>query len=228
MQDFDPKVAPLLRRATLGPTMEEVARASERGLQATLDDLLSQLDRPLSKEELATQAIGNVFLKDHPSLRAGWMLRMIGNSGLLREKLTGCWHNHFATAIAKVKDPRLMADQIDTLRELALGNFRDTILAMARDAAMQLWLDNNLNVAGHANENWGRELMELFTLGIGNYTEKDVQEVARAFTGWNLDKGNKRFYFYPDKHDTGPKTVLGKSGNLDGGDVLGLLADRAE
>jgi uncharacterized protein (DUF1800 family) len=228
MQDFDPKVAHLLRRATLGPTMEEVAHASEQGLQATLDQLLSQLDRPLSREELATQAIGNVFLKDHQSLRAGWVLRMISNSNLMREKLTLFWHDHFATAISKVKEPKLMANQIDSLRQLAFGNFHDTLLAMARDPAMQLWLDNNVNVAGHPNENWGRELMELFTLGIGHYTETDVREVARAFTGWNLEKGNRRFEFYPDKHDTGTKTILGKTGNLDGTDVLNILVDKPE
>ncbi len=224
MRDFDPKVAHLLRRATLGPTMEEVAQASELGLQATLDQLLSQLDRPLTKDEEAAQAIGNVFLKDHQSLRAGWMLRMLRSPNLMREKLTLFWHNHFATAIAKVKTPSLMADQIDTLRELSLGNFREMLLAMARDPAMQLWLDNNVNVAGHPNENFGRELMELFTLGIGHYTETDVQEVARAFTGWNLDKPGRRFVFFPDQHDAGPKTVLGKTGNLDGGDILDLLA----
>jgi hypothetical protein len=208
--------------------MEEVAHASEQGLQATLDQLLSQLDRPLSKEELATQAIGNVFLKDHQSLRAGWVLRMISNSNLMREKLTLFWHDHFATAISKVKEPKLMADQIDSLRDLAFGNFRDTLLAMARDPSMQIWLDNSLNVAGHPNENWGRELMELFTLGIGHYTETDVREVARAFTGWNLEKGNRRFQFYPDKHDSGSKNILGHTGNLDGGDVLTILVDKPE
>lgn len=230
MPEFDPKVAHLLRRATLGPTMEEVAQASQKGLQPTLDSLLSQLDRPLTKDELTAQAIGNVFLKDHQSLRAGWMLRMLSNSNLLREKITLFWHNHFATAISKVRITGMMAQHIETLRSLALGDFKEMLLAMARDPAMQIWLDNNVNVAGKPNENWGRELMELFTLGIGHYTEKDVQEVARAFTGWNLDreKGGRNFQFHPDKHDTGPKTVLGKTGNLDGTDVIDLLADRPE
>ncbi|HYE18973.1 MAG TPA: DUF1800 domain-containing protein [Tepidisphaeraceae bacterium] len=231
MPDFDPKVAHLLRRATLGPTMEEVADASQRGLQATLDSMLSQLDRPLTRAELTAQAIGPVFLKDHQSLRAGWMLRMVSNSNLLREKLTLFWHNHFATAIAKVRGPALMAQQIETLRELGLGDFKAMLLAIARDPAMQIWLDNNLNVAGKPNENFARELMELFTLGIGHYTEKDVQEVARAFTGWNMDQEGprgRRFTFFPDKHDTGIKTVLGKSGNLDGTDVIDLLADHPQ
>jgi len=231
MQDFDPRVAHLLRRATLGPTMEEVAAASEQGLQPTLDAMLSQLDRPLTHDELAAQAISSVFLKDHQSLRAGWMLRMLSNSNLLREKLTLFWHNHFATAIAKVRAPAMMAQQIDTLRELGLGDFKEMLLAMARDPAMQHWLDNNVNVVGKPNENWARELMELFALGIGNYTEKDVQEVARAFTGWNLDREGmqgRRFTFYPEKHDAESKTILGKTGNLDGGDVLDLLSNKPE
>src|SRR6185503_3458340 len=98
-----PKVAHLLRRATLGPTMEEVAAASRNGLSPTLDAMLSQLDRPMTSDELAAQAIGNIFLKDHQSLRAGWMLRMLNSPNLLREKVTLFWHNHFATAISKVK-----------------------------------------------------------------------------------------------------------------------------
>lgn len=221
MIDFDPKVAHLLRRATLGPTIDEIARASQRGLPATLDDMLSQLDRPMDDKEAATAAIGDIFLKDGKSLRAGWMLRMLSMPNLFREKLTLFWHNHFATAISKVNDPQLMANQIDTLRVLSLGKFRDLVLAMARDPAMLLWLDNNLNVKGKPNENWARELMELFTLGIGNYSEKDVQEVARAFTGWNMDR--KRFRFYADQHDEGEKTLLGISGNLNGDGVIDRL-----
>jgi hypothetical protein len=221
MTDFDPQVAHLLRRATLGPTVDEIIAASEKGLKPTLESMLEQLDRPLSHQEAAANAIGDVFLKDGGSLRAGWMLRMLNAPNLFREKLTLFWHDHFATAISKVKDPRLMANQIDTLRELALGKFRDLVLAMARDPAMLIWLDNNVNVKGKPNENWARELMELFTLGIGNYTEKDVQEVARAFTGWNMD--GKRFSFVADKHDDGSKTLLGISGPLNGEDVVNRL-----
>ncbi len=186
MLDFDPKVAHLLRRTTLGPTIEEIQAASEAGLQPTLDKMLSEIDRPLSKQEAAAQAIGGVFLRDAEGLRAGWMLRMLNSPNLFREKLTVFWHGHFATAISKVKDTTLMASQIDTLRELGLGSFRDMLLAMARDPAMLLWLDNALNVKGKPNENFARELMELFSLGIGNYSETDVKEVARAFTGWSL------------------------------------------
>ncbi|HEY8669099.1 MAG TPA: DUF1800 domain-containing protein [Tepidisphaeraceae bacterium] len=222
MLEFDPKVAHLLRRATLGPTIDEIQSASDAGLDTTLEKMLAQLGEPLSKQQIAAQAIGGVFLKDGKSLRAGWMLRLLNSPNLFREKLTLFWHNHFATAISKVENPPMMALQIDTLRELALGNFRQILLAVARDPAMLVWLDNGLNVKGHANENFGRELMELFTLGIGNYTEKDVQEVARAFTGWNLQAG--RYQFIADKHDEGEKTILGKTGKLNGDDVIEILA----
>ncbi len=221
MIDFDPKVAHLLRRATLGPTMEEIVRASDRGLKPTLDDMLSQLDRPMSNNEAAAAAIGDIFLKEANGLRAGWMLRMLNAPNLFREKLTLFWHNHFATAISKVNDTQLMANQIDTLRSLALGKFRDIVMAMARDPAMLVWLDNNLNVKGKPNENWARELMELFTLGFGNYSEKDVQEVARSFTGWTLEK--KQFRFHADEHDEGEKTLLGITGNFNGEEVVNRL-----
>ncbi len=223
MIEFDPQVAHLLRRATLGPTIDEIVTASDRGLRATLDDMLHQLDRPLSPKEAAASAIGDVFLKNEgKGLRAGWMLRMLNAPNLFREKLTLFWHDHFATAISKVKDARLMANQIDTLRGLALGKFRDIVMAMARDPAMLIWLDNNVSVKGAPNENWARELMELFTLGFGNYSEKDVQQVARAFTGWNLDR--KAYRFVADQHDDGDKSLLGLTGNLNGEDVINRLA----
>jgi hypothetical protein len=222
MIEFDPQVAHLLRRATLGPTIDEIATASERGLAPTLDEMVRQLDRPLSEKEAGAAAIGDIFLKNEGrGLRAGWMLRMLNAPNLFREKLTLFWHDHFATAISKVKDARMMANQIETLRGLALGKFRDIVLAMARDPAMLIWLDNNVSVKGAPNENWARELMELFTLGFGNYTEKDVQEVARAFTGWNLDR--KQFRFVADQHDDGDKALLGIKGNLNGEDVINRL-----
>lgn len=221
MFDFDPKVAHLLRRATLGPTIEEIQDASQAGFQVTLDRMLAQLDRPPTREEAAAQAIGDVFLNDAESLRAGWMLRMLQSPNLFREKLTLFWHDHFATAISKVDSTRMMADQIETFRQLGLGDFRTLTLAMARDPAMLIWLDNALNVKGHANENFGRELMELFTLGIGNYTEQDVMEVARAFTGWGLDRG--RFKFNADQHDTDEKTIFGKTANFNGDEVIDMI-----
>ena len=106
----------------------------------------------------------------------------------LQEKMVLFWHNHFATGIPKVKQPRLMAGQMQLFRSGGLGNFQDLLLEVAQDPAMLLWLDNATNNKTHPNENWARELMELFTIGIGNYSEQDVKEVARAFSGWGLNR----------------------------------------
>lgn len=229
MLQFDPKVAHLLRRATLGPTINEIVAASSAGVQPTLNKLVSEIDRPLTEQEAAAQAISSVFIEERDrdgSLRAGWVLRMLNSPNLFREKITVFWHGHFATAISKVNDSRAMYEQIEMLRGHALGDFKEMLLAVARDPAMLVWLDNNLNVKGQPNENFARELMELFTLGIGNYTEKDVQEVARAFTGWNMQQ--RRFHYYPDKHDDGDKAVLGKAGKFGGDDVIDILANHPQ
>jgi uncharacterized protein (DUF1800 family) len=139
----------------------------------------------------------------------------------LREKLTLFWHGHFATSYQKVEEIYLLYRQGETLRRHAWGNFRDLVLAVARDPAMLVYLDGEANTKEHPNENFARELMELFTLGIGHYTEKDVLAAARAFTGWHRD-GHK-FVFHADQHDGGPKEFLGAAGNLDGTDVLETL-----
>ena len=142
----------------------------------------------------------------------------------LREKLTLFWHNHFATSLAKVQDPALMFRQNCLLREHALGRFGPLLQAISRDAAMLVWLDSNSNVKGKPNENYARELMELFSLGVGHYTEKDIREAARAFTGWRTD--GEGFAFDARLHDGGPKTVLGQTGAWDGGDVVRIVLEQ--
>jgi uncharacterized protein (DUF1800 family) len=153
----------------------------------------------------------------------------------LRERVTLFWHNHFATSIAKVKLPALMRDQNLLLRRHALGKFGPLVQAVSKDPAMLVWLDSNANVRGKPNENYARELLELFCLGVGNYTEADVREAARAFTGWhtnvNPDGGYNpgtppAFVFQRSMHDDGDKTVLGKSGKLDGGDVVRIVLEQ--
>src|SRR5262249_24524227 len=141
------------------------------------------------------------------------------NSGHpLREKMTLFWHNHFVSSQDKVNSAVLMFNQNKLLRQHALGKLRPFVLDVSKDSAMLVYLDSNSNVKGAANENYARELMELFTLGVGNYTEKDIREAARAFTGWHTD--GEDFDFSRSQHDDGVKTVLGKTGNLDGGDVV--------
>ncbi len=133
------------------------------------------------------------------------------------------WHNHFATSIQKVGDPTAMRRQNETLRRLARKPFGDLLEAMARDPALLTWLDAPANRKGHPNENLARELMELFTLGIGHYTESDVQETARALTGWTV--GDGEFREAPSRHDDGTKTILGKSGRFGGADVVRILLE---
>jgi uncharacterized protein (DUF1800 family) len=153
-----------------------------------------------------------------------WAERMLDSPRPLEEKMALFWHGHFATAESKVRDYRKMLVQIDTFERHATGNFGDLALAVAQDPAMLYYLDAGVNVKGAANENFAREVMELFTMGVGNYTELDVREAARAFTGWNSE--NLDFVVHPALHDDGPKTFLGRTGNFDGVDVLDIILDQ--
>jgi uncharacterized protein (DUF1800 family) len=154
-------------------------------------------------------------------LQAAWFYRMLFGSDPLGEKLTLLWHDHFATAHSKVRDPALMRRQNDTLRRHARGRFADLLNAAVREPALLLYLDAPTNRPGRPNENLARELMELFTLGAGNYTEADVKEAARALTGWAVEEG--QFTEAADRHDSGAKTILGRTGTWTGSDLLGLL-----
>ena len=142
----------------------------------------------------------------------------------LRERMTLFWHDHFATSIAKVMQVPAMKQQNVLLRQHALGKFGPFLLEMSRDPAMLIWLDGNSNVRGRPNENYARELMELFSLGVGHYDEADVRDAARAFTGWHTD--GKSFRFDAFQHDDGPKTVLGQSGPWDGDDVVRIVLEQ--
>ncbi|MFN9488619.1 MAG: DUF1800 family protein [Betaproteobacteria bacterium] len=160
-------------------------------------------------------------------LREWWLRQMLVTPDPLRERMTLFWHNHFVSGLQKVLSPQLMYRQNVLLREQALGNFGTLLHAVARDPAMLRYLDSAFNRKGSPNENFARELMELFTLGEGHYTEQDVKEVARAFTGWSLSPEGE-FVFRPALHDDGPKTVLGRQGNFGGSEVLDLLLERPE
>lgn len=147
--------------------------------------------------------------------------RMVNTRRPLEEKLMLFWHGHFATEDAKVLDYRLMLGQFEMLRRNATGNFRDLLVGIGKDPAMLVYLDNRKNIKGHSNENFAREVMELFALGVGNYTERDIKEAARAFTGWtNL---GPKFVYRADLHDDGEKTVFGEKGNFNGEQVIGII-----
>jgi uncharacterized protein (DUF1800 family) len=150
-----------------------------------------------------------------------WLYRMIFTPYPLRERMTLFWHNHFATSNAKVQNPDLMQRQNSLLRAHALGDFRALVSAIGKDPAMLIWLDSTINKKAKPNENYAREVMELFTLGRGRYSERDVQEAARAFTGWFVIRD--QFQEVPRQHDDGEKTVLNHRGKWDGTDIPGIL-----
>ena len=156
-------------------------------------------------------------------LRGRWLTEMLTTPSPLTEKMVLFWHNHFVSSLQKVKSPALMYRQNMLLRKHAFGYFGDFLHDIARDPAMVVYLDSASNRKEQPNENFARELMELFTLGEGNYAEKDIKEVARAFTGWSIDPGAGDFMFRRAAHDDGVKTVLGRSGNFDGDAMLDIL-----
>src|SRR6188508_1728399 len=153
-----------------------------------------------------------------------WANRMLATTHPLEEKMALLWHGHFATHENKVRDYRKMQQQIELFERYATGNLRDLTIEVARNPAMLYFLDAQFNVKGAPNENFAREVMELFTMGVGNYGEKDVRECARAFTGWYFD--NLAFKIDPAKHDDGEKTFLGRTGNFDGEEVLKIIFEQ--
>ena len=156
-------------------------------------------------------------------LRAWWLTEMLVTPSPLTEKMVLFWHNHFVSSLQKVRSPVLMYRQNQLLRKYALGYFGDLLHAVAKDPAMVVYLDSASNRKGRPNENFAREVMELFTLGEGRYSEQDVKEAARAFTGWSIDQERGEFVFRQPAHDAGVKNILGSSGNFDGDAVLDLL-----
>ncbi len=156
-------------------------------------------------------------------LATWWGGRMLTTRRPLEEKLTLFWHGHFATGAGKVRDARMMHRQNEMLRANAAGNFRDLLVGILTDPAMLVYLDNGENRKDHPNENFGRELLELFTMGVGNYTERDIREASRAFTGWTND--GVEFRFDADNHDFGEKTFLGRTGAFDGEDIIDIILE---
>jgi len=215
----------LLRRAGFGTTLKEQVYYRELGFDGALKELL----HPESVKDEALDKLlydQNFDFTDLGDLRRWWIYRMMFTRRPLAEKLTLFWHGHFATSNAgKVNSPYLMYQQNLTFRNGGLGNFQDLLLSVSKDPAMILYLDNQQNKKGKPNENYAREVMELFTMGIGNYGEADVKEAARAFTGWMAPNG---FYFNRKQHDVGEKKFLGQSGDFGGEEIVQILAARPE
>ena len=180
----------------------------------------AQLQKMSQSERMAEQRrnVERAF-----ELREWWFREMLTTPSPLEEKMTLFWHNHFATSQQKVRFTPLMYEQNVLLRRNALGNFRTMLHEVARDPAMLIYLDGANSRKEQPNENFAREVMELFTLGEGHYTEKDIKEAARAFTGWSVDRETGKYMFRRGIHDYGKKTVLGKTDDLEGDQVLDLL-----
>ena len=222
----------------VGLSREDAARrllANTRTVAATSPPSWTFAPGPLRyprRGENASAAEKKLFaqeqIRDGLELRGWWLEEMVTTPSPLTERMTLFWHNHFTSSQQKVKLAELMYRQNVTLRANALGNFGPLLHAIARDPAMVIYLDNAQNRRGAPNENFAREVMELFTLGEGHYGEQDIKEAARAFTGWSLDRDTGQFVYRRFIHDYGYKTVLGKSGFLDGDEVLDILLARPE
>jgi hypothetical protein len=239
----------LLFRAGFGGTPEEVQRLHRLGLERMVSwlvdyerkpDLIGPLNiQPLPPldyrafrklDEMERRKIRGERRRMDAirvyNLLSWWGDRMLRTRRPLEEKMTLFWHGHFTSSQRDVRNGYRMYLQNQTLRENATGNFRDLLHAISKDPAMLEYLDNNRNRRGRPNENFAREVMELFTLGIGNYTEDDIKEAARAFTGWTFNGNTSAFVFQMRQHDYGEKTFLGRKGNFDGDDILEILLEQ--
>jgi uncharacterized protein (DUF1800 family) len=239
-------VSLLLRRTGFGTTGAELEAATKRGYETTVEallhpgtdpgatatpppDLSGEPARPPAADDKdARKAYAQQLRTRSAALTLWWLDRMVRAQQPLVERLTFSWHGHWATSIQKVRSPAMMLRQNQTLRSLGRGDFRELARAMVRDPALLVWLDGQKNKKGKPNENLARELMELFTLGVGHYSETDVREAARALTGWRVDRAHATAAPMPRQHDDGSKTVLGVTGDLDDRSVVDLLTARPE
>jgi uncharacterized protein (DUF1800 family) len=218
------RVAHLHRRAGFAATWKELQRDIKDGPAKSIDRLLQGQSREevprdfcFVADQLASSA------GDPPRLKAWWVYRMYWSPDPLSERLTLLWHNHFATSNAKLDDLRGVHRQNEIFRKHGRGPFGELLKAVVHDPTLLIWLDAATNRKGKPNENLGRELMELFTLGVGNYTETDVKEAARTLTGWKVAQGAFREWL--PEHDDGEKTVLGRTGRWKGDDLVRILLE---
>jgi uncharacterized protein (DUF1800 family) len=210
----------LLRRAGFGAGPAELDQYRQLGFADAVDRLVSYASVDNSALEASMPTI-DLTQKGVAGISEAWLQRMLHTARPLEEKMALFWHGHFATGDSKVRSAALMWQQNALFRSNAAGNFHDLLLGVAKDPAMLKWLDGNENHKAIPNENFGRELMELFTLGVGNFTEDDVHAAARAFTGWHAR--NDVFQFNARDHDTDAKTFLGQTGPWDGGDIINII-----
>ncbi|PKB65182.1 MAG: hypothetical protein BZY80_00785 [SAR202 cluster bacterium Io17-Chloro-G2] len=233
----------LLRRAGFGATPDELDTYIEQGYEATVEQLLRPKDGPALHDEdlIRRYQIDQNSLMLIESSQAYWLYRMINTRRPLEEKMALFWHGLFATAYGKLNHAKAVVNQTNTFRRRGLDNFHTLLMELSRDPAMIFWLDNKDNHNGAPNENYGRELLELFSMGIGNYTEDDVKACARAFSGWTIANAEYmsirasrdsiwphgrldwQFQYRPEDHDDGEKTFLGHTGRFNGEDIIDII-----
>ena len=232
-------MAHLMRRAGFGADYAEIERRAAIGYQATVEELLSPMDQP----DLDRHILDRYFVdwREMNALevnQAYLTYRMINTQRPLQEKMTLFWHGILCTGNSKCEHGRQVQAQLDLFRALGMGSLRDLLLELSRDPAMVFYLDNCMSHKDAINENFGRELLELFSMGVGmdgqaNYSEDDVKECARAFTGWTITNAIPRypygryesqFIFNSDDHDDGEKTFLGETGNFGGEEIINIIA----
>jgi uncharacterized protein (DUF1800 family) len=229
------QMAHLMRRAGFGATREELERYVAMGYEATVEELIDPpQDMPAGNMTLLLRYMPNCLLPGgvpQPG-QYNWMYNMITTKRPLEEKIALFWHQVFATGNSKVDNCDQMLEQLVMFRKFGMGNYREMLVELSKNPAMLYWLDNNENHRDAVNENWGRELLELFSMGVSNYTEVDVREASRAFTGWTIAAKLPRqpfgrfpwaFEYLAEDHDDGEKTFLGHTGNLGGEDIIDII-----
>ncbi|MCX8251535.1 MAG: DUF1800 domain-containing protein [Dehalococcoidia bacterium] len=219
----------LYRRAGFGATREQLESYAKLSYEDTVEALLN----PDPKRDIQDDVLERYIHGEGPPIFvAGWLYRMINSEAQLQEKMTLFWHHVFATGLVKNEHVLAAKNQIKMFRRNGMGDMTTILNDLSRDPAMLFWLDNNENRNGEPNENYGRELLELFSLGVGNYSELDIKDASRAFTGWTFEQPPPlyphgyypaKFLFREDDHDDGEKTFLGVTGNLNGGDIIDII-----
>lgn len=238
----------LLTRTGFGASQEDIKHYSQLNYDQAIDQLLSQVNpnlvikppawlfEPLKfdrkRMKNASEEEKKVFRRAQKvkelELKGWWVAEMANTESPMTEKMVLFWHNHFTSSLKKVKQPVLLYRQNELFRKHAMGNYKSLAHAISKDPAMLGYLDNFKSSKKSPNENFARELLELFTLGEGNYSEQDIKEAARAFTGWSIDRKSGEFMFRKRMHDGGEKVFLGKRGKFDGNDIIEIIFEQSE
>ena len=238
-------MAHLLRRAGFGATKEQLDQYISVGYEKVVDSLIDTEDSSRINDALVRRYFPDQSVT-HDTTGAGsyWLYRLVSTDSPLREKIALFWHNVFATGYTKVTNGKPMSDQLRMFRSHGLAKLDDLLLKLSRDPAMIIWLDNVDNHNGAINENYGRELLELFSMGVGNYSEDDIKECSRAFTGWSIANSDYikqlavrnsimpygklawRYEYKEDDHDNGEKTFLGHKGNFNGEEIVKIICEQ--